>query len=260
MSDPTPYPELNAVLQELVESIESILGENFTGAYLQGSFAVGDFDLHSDVDFTIAIHQPLSADQVQALQDMHGRIFDLDCGWAQHLEGSYFPVQVLRRPPVRGEQLWYLDNGSRELVRSEHCNTLVVRWQVREHGITLAGPSPATLIDPVPSDALRREIHAVIHDWGEEILADPARYNNRFYQGFIVLSYCRMLHSLHTGEVRSKRGGAGVGESHLDPAWAGLIDRAWDTRPNPEISVKQPADPEDMVAHFGVCPDHHPGE
>jgi hypothetical protein len=248
MTYPTPYPDLNAVLRELVENAQSVLRANFVGAYLQGSFAVGDFDRHSDVDWIMVIGEELSAVQVQWLQVMHERIFNLDCPWAQHLEGSYFPREVLRRPPVPGKLLWYLDNGSRELIESKHCNTLVVRWQVREHGIVLAGPPPATLVDPVPESALRREIFAVIHDWGGEIQANPEFYNNRFYQGFIILSYCRMLDSLHTGEVRSKRAGAEWAKANLDPAWAGLIDRAWATRPYPEISVRQPADPQDLAA------------
>lgn len=243
---PTPYPELNAVLQDLVERAQEALGENFHGAYLQGSFAIGDFDRHSDVDWIIVTHDELSAVQVDALQTMHGRIFDLECAWAQHLEGSYFPEAMLRRPPVPGERLWYLDNGSRELVQSDHCNNLVVRWQLRQHGIALAGPPVVDLLEPVPADALRREIYTVMHTWGGEILADPQRYSNRFYQGFIVLSYCRMLHSLYTGEVRSKRAGAEWAKATLDPAWAGLIDRAWDGRLTPEVSVRQPADPADM--------------
>ncbi len=44
---PTPYPELNAVLQELVQSVQAVLRDNFVAACLQGSFAVGDFDRHS---------------------------------------------------------------------------------------------------------------------------------------------------------------------------------------------------------------------
>lgn len=245
---PTPYPELNVVLQMLVESAASILGDNFLGAYLQGSFAVGDYDRHSDVDWIIAIQDELSTEQIQALRVMHEVIFDLECPWAQHLEGSYFPKDVLRGPPQRGKLLWYIDNGSRTLVESEHCNTLVVRWQVRQHGIALAGPPARTLIDPIPVNALRQEIFDVIHDWGKEILADPEHYNNRFYQGFIVLSYARMLHSLHTGEVRSKHSGAEWAKANLDPSWAGLIDRSWVTRPNPEVSVRQPADPQDLAA------------
>ena len=68
---PTPYPELNSVLGVLVDSAHDILGTNFVGAYLQGSFAVGDFDLHSDVDFIIVIAEELSDNQVDALQVMH---------------------------------------------------------------------------------------------------------------------------------------------------------------------------------------------
>ena len=243
---PTPYPELNTVLQELVESVQAVLKDNFVATCLQGSFAVGDFDRHSDVDFIIAIEEDLSDTHLHSLQAMHERLYHLESEWTQHLEGSYFPKNVLRCYAQSGGQLWYLDHGSQLLVRSDHCNTVVVRWTVREHGIALAGPSPATLVDPIPVEALRQEIMATIRDWGQQILDEPERYNNRFYQTFIVLSYCRMLHDLHTGSAGSKRAGAEWAKPALDPCWAGLIDRAWDGRPNPALSVRQPADPADF--------------
>jgi hypothetical protein len=244
--DPTPYPELNAVLQKLVQSVQAALGSSFVAACLQGSFAVGDFDSHSDVDFIVAIEEELSDKQVQALQVMHDRLYDLDCAWAQHLEGSYFPKGVLKDYSKCDQLLWYLDHGSRSLVRSAHCNTVVVRWVVREQGVVLAGQNPATLVDPIPVEILRQEIRATLHDWGQQILAEPERFNNRFYQTFIVLNYCRMGHDLHTGRPGSKRAGAAWAKASLDPAWAGLIDRAWAGRPNPALSVRQPADPADF--------------
>jgi predicted nucleotidyltransferase len=64
---PTPYPELNRVLGELVDSVQEVLSANFVGAYLQGSFAVGDFDLHSDVDFIIVTEEELSEKEVHCL-------------------------------------------------------------------------------------------------------------------------------------------------------------------------------------------------
>ena len=243
---PTPYLKLNAVLKELVESVQAALGSRFVAACLQGSFAVGDFDRHSDVDFIVVIDKALSDAQVRALQDMHERIYNLDCAWARHLEGSYFPKKVLKDYSQRGKPLWYLDHGSRALVRSNHCNTVVVRWVVREHGVSLAGPSPATLVDPIPVETLRREILRTLNDWGREILARKEQYDNRFYQTFIVLSYCRMLHDLHTGSPGSKRAGAEWAKATLDASWTGLIDRAWDGRPDPALSVRQPADPADL--------------
>jgi hypothetical protein len=245
-TDPTPYPELNAVLWELVESAQTILSDNFLAACLQGSFALGDFDRHSDVDFIIVVEGELSDDEVAALQPVHERIYGLDCAWAQHLEGSYFPKDVLRDYSQRGKPLWYLEHGFRSLTRSEHDNTVVVRCTLRDHGIALAGPSPATLIDPIPVAVLRQEIIDSITAWGQQILAEPERINSRFYQSFAVLHYCRALHDLHTGTVGSKRAGAEWAKATLDPCWADLIDRAWDGRPNPAVSVRQPADPQDL--------------
>jgi hypothetical protein len=239
---------LNQVLENLVESVQAVLDVNCVGAYLQGSFAVGDFDRHSDVDFIIVTAQVLSTAEIAGLQAMHARLYALPSAWAQHLEGSYFPASVLRQPPCGDRRLWYLDHGSSSLIQSGHCNTLVVRWVVREAGVTLAGPAPATLVEPIAASALRTEILATMHNWGRAILAAPDQYNNRFYQTYIVLTYCRMLHDLHMGVPGSKRAGAEWAKANLDPSWASLVDRAWDGRPNPALSVRQPVDPTDFQA------------
>ena len=245
---PTPYPELNAALQELLGSVHRTLPNDFVAAYLQGSFAVGDFDRHSDCDFIIVVDQELSDSQHHSLQAMHERIYDLESEWARHLEGSYFPTAVLRDYAQSGTELWYLDNGSRVLVKSHHDNTVVVRWILREKGVALAGPPPSALIDPIPSEVLRRGILATFTDWGQQILADPQQINTRFYQTFAVLSYCRTLHDLHTGVIGSNRSGAEWAKRHLDPSWTDLIDRAWDGRPNPALSSRESADPADLAS------------
>ena len=85
-----------------------------------------------------------------------------------------------------------------------------------------------------------------ITGWGREILAKPEHFNNRFYQTFIVLSYCRTLHDLDTGMVGSKRAGAEWAKGALHASWTGLVGRAWDGRPNPAVSVRQPADAADF--------------
>jgi predicted nucleotidyltransferase len=246
MKPPTPYPALNTVLQEFVDGAGNVLGDNLIAAWLQGSFAIGGFDRHSDVDFVVAIDNELSDSQVRNLQAMHQLIHDLESEWAKHLEGSYFPASILRRYAQSGRKLWYLDHGSRELERSAHDNSVVVRWILREKGVVLAGPRPSAWIDPIPTKALRREILETINNWGGEILADPEQINNRFYQTFAVLSYSRMLHDLHIGAVGSKRAGAEWAKENLAPSWRGLIDRAWDGRPNPALSVQQPADETDF--------------
>jgi len=50
----TVYPEVNAVLQELLSGARALLGPRFVGMYLDGSLAIGDFDPgKSDLDFVV---------------------------------------------------------------------------------------------------------------------------------------------------------------------------------------------------------------
>ena len=240
---PTVFPALNAVLDELTASVQAILGEDCLAVYLQGSFGVGDADEHSDVDFMVVVREDYEEGNVlDQLQAMHGRIFEMESDWARHLEGSYFPAAILRREDPRRTKLWYLDNTARVLERSDHDNSLVVRWVTREHGITLAGLAPKALIDLVEPDDLRREVRAVMRDWGAEILDGRYTIQNRWAQPFVVLSTCRMLQTLETGTIESKPEGMRWGLSHLDPRWHGLIERAWADRPDPSTKVRQSAD------------------
>jgi len=242
MNHSTPFPELNAVLATFLDQTQAILTPNFVGLYLIGSFALGDFDLSSDVDFLVVTHSALSEAQEAALQIMHGAIYDLESEWAKHLEGSYIPASLLQNPDPNRTPLLFLDNYTRVLVHSDHCNTVVTRWMVYEHGIALAGPPAKTLLNPVSSQALQQEVHAVILKWSGQLLAHSERIDNRWYQCFVVLSYCRMLHTLECGKITSKPVAAQWAQKKLDPRWQGLIQRAWQYRPNPLLKSQQQAD------------------
>ena len=242
----TTYPELDAVLRELVEGAQGILGEDFVGAYLQGSFALGDADEESDVDFLVVTHGEVTDARAAELQAMHRRIYALETPWAQHLEGSYPPREALRRvDPARSEWL-YLDNGATELVRDDHCNTAVVRWILREHGVVLAGPPVETLVDPVSADELRREMLTAAREWAEWAREPHPRSGagamSRRQQSLLVLSFCRILHTVASGRVTSKPEAAKWALGALDPEWASLIRRALDARPDQWGQVHQRAD------------------
>jgi predicted nucleotidyltransferase len=241
---PSPFQDLNAVLQELTVSVQAILAENLMGLYLQGSFAVGDFDEHSDVDFLAIIKHELTEAELAALQAMHQRLFALTITWAQHLEGSYFPVEMLSRYDRVQDRPFYLDNGSQELIRSDHDNTWVVRWTVREHGIPLLGPPPDDLIAPIPPEAMHQEIIKTMHDWAEEIFSGGFQLDSLWAQPFGVISYCRMLQTLRNGRIKSKRAGVIWAQNNLPQRWQPLIQQAWQERPNPWEKVYQPINPE----------------
>jgi len=245
MADPTVYPELNALLRELVASVHGILAENFCGAYLQGSFAVGDADVHSDVDFLVVTQDEVGDGELAALQAMHRRIHALDVPWAQHLEGSYVPRRRLRRVDPSRSPFLYLDNGASELVRDNHCNTAVVRWSLRECGVVLVGPDPKSLVEPVSGAQLRSEVLEAMREWKDWAPAPTkAGPMSQWKQALLVLSYCRMLHTLAVGRVTSKRQAGEWALGALDPEWASLIRPPLDDRPDPWLRVYRPADPQ----------------
>ncbi len=224
-----------------------VLGANFVGAYLHGSFAIGDFDTDSDVDFLIICEDDIPDDRLALLQSLHGKIFELPCPWAQHLEGSYVPKKALKKFPPPTRELLRLDRGSCELNYSTYDDSLVVYWSIREKGIAIVGPDPRSLIAPVPGDALKREILQTMSGWRRYWLAYPERLDNRFYQPFAVLSYCRMLHSLQTGTIGSKRAGAMWAMEYLGSHWRSLIQHALDARPgDPASKVRLSAVPADL--------------
>jgi hypothetical protein len=247
----TDYPELDTLFAQHAQLLQVALGDNFVGYYLQGSLATGGFDQTSDVDFTVVVQRELSEEEVKKVQAIHNEIYQVDIKWAKHLEYSVFPLSILKQPssPFDGDgaamdndKLWYFDNGSATIERANHDNTLVVRWTLYNKGVAIAGPPANSILNPVAPDDLRREIRNTMLGWGKIILGDPEATNNRFYQSYLVLNYCRMLHNLHTGIVDSKLKGVIWAKENLDTKWTNLIDYCWNERQDPDISIHQLAD------------------
>jgi len=237
----TPFADLNQLLAELVEGVRAALGRNFCGAYLQGSFAVGDADEHSDVDFIVVTDDDVTPQQRAELQSLHQRLYTQPTPWAQHLEGSYVPRRILRRPDPERRPVLYLDNGATEFTLDNHDNTAVVRWSLREHGIVLAGPNPHELIDLVSSHQLRDDVRRALDDWLAWLRCQDSI--SRRGLAVAVLSHCRILYTLATGGVSSKRVAGEWALRQLDQKWASLIGWALDDRPNPWEKVREQADP-----------------
>ena len=63
-------------------------------------------------------------------------------------------------------------------------------------------------------------------------------FNSRFGQSFAVLTYCRMLHTLNTGTVQSKKAAAIWAKQFVQPKWVKIIDQAWNEREGVRFLVK----------------------
>ena len=241
---PTPFPEVNFILQELIGSVQSILGSHLIGMYLDGSLTSGDFDQDSDIDFMVVTDEDISGDLFIALQAMHEQIATIDSWCATQLEGSYISRRALRRHDPEYVLHPNIERGSGERLKmTDHDEPWNIhRYVLRERGIPLLGPAPKTLIDPVSPDDLRRAMVPTLHGWATQILDYPNEMNSRGYQSYTVLSLCRILYTLQLGDVVSKPKAASWAKETVGEKWKGLIDRAWIGRHNPQL----PPEPDDI--------------
>jgi hypothetical protein len=171
--------DVTEILSALLAGAREILGDKLAGLYLRGSLAHGGFRAEtSDVDVLAVTEAPVGDAELGALAALHARLAALPNTYGNRMEIAYIDRAALRRfrpgllHPTRGQ--------GATLERSEHhTNWILERWTVREHGLTLFGPNPRTLIDPISSDELQAAVRARLGDWADwaRELEDPARGN-----------------------------------------------------------------------------------
>lgn len=224
---PTPHPDVNAVLAQLLTSAQAILGQQLTGMYLYGSLSSGDFDpKSSDIDFAVVTEGLLTPETIAALQAMHQAIWASELKWAAKLEGAYLPKSLVRRHDPDGPACPSVNEGAFYLAQPG-SDWIIQRHVIRESGVILHGPDPKTLIDPVSAADIRASIRGVLREWWFPMLADPAwlRQHGSEYHAYAVVTMCRVLHGLHHGTIVSKPAAARwVGLQY--PQWRTLIEHA----------------------------------
>lgn len=239
---PGPFtPEVKAILNDLESGLRSVLGDDLVGLYLRGSLALGDFDPQtSDVDFFAVTRAPVSEAQLAALAELHARLAASPNRFGGQLEGAYVDLARARRftpgqrfaTVARGEALSWAEHGS---------NWLLERWALREHGLTLLGPAPATLFDPVGAEELRAAIRERLHDWltWANTPEDPEWQAGRGHKAYVVDTMCRALCALRLDGLPSKPQAVAWALHTLPRPWRDLVarSRVWRGDPTPDPAL-----------------------
>jgi predicted nucleotidyltransferase len=263
---PTPYPEVNKILDVLLTAVQEILGEQFVGMYLYGSLAYGGFDQDSDVDFVVVTQAELPESLFSRLQAMHAHIATLDSWCATQLEGTYIPQHaLLKYDPVRALYL-HMDRGPEErlhlmqiddplLSRAWWGSWVLLRAALWEKGLRLAGRDIQALVTPVSPEDLRQATMAILEGWAAPLLEQPDEMAHSGYQSYIVLTLCRMLYTLEFGAIASKPVAAHWAQEQLCEPCNSLIKHAWIGRHNPEVKA-QPEDIDGTLAFIRFTLQH----
>lgn len=232
---PTPYPDVNAILARLLADQRALLGPDLVGLYLFGSLSWGDFDpVSSDIDFLAVTAGELSPASLDALRELHARLAASGLPWADRLEGSYIPRAALRRHDPANARFATIGVDWPFGLAQHGSQWVIERHIVRERGVTLWGPPPATLIDPVSPADLRGAVRDALRDSWARRVEQPDWLGTRRYQAFAILTLCRALYTLERGGVASKPDAAAWARATLPARWTAAIDRALAWRHDPE--------------------------
>ena len=225
----TPFAAADAVLRDLAANAQAVLDDALVGVYIEGSFALGAGDEHSDIDFFVVLRASLNPWQEARIRQFHDELPTRQLNWAQHVEGSYLPLADLQDLTTVGGDWLFVYHGHREMTWDPHGNDMVHRWVLHEHGIAVTGP-PAREISPVvPGDALRAEASR-LRPLERDGLLGWLDLSVAWCQRYVVIDYCRVLYTLANGTVASKHAALEWAADTLDPHWRPLLLEVRDDR------------------------------
>jgi len=228
---PTPYADVNTALQGLLTRVQAILEDDFIGMYLYGSLAQGDFDCNtSDIDVIVITERDVSDEQFALLDEMHAGFRASDSYWAKKIEAAYIQKDALNLTGFHSSQHPQLEKGrglSREPLET---GWPFQRHVLRDQGIVIAGPDPATLVAPVPAQELSDAAISITGMWQQACRTDPSWLEwvrQPPEHRFVLVTLCRSLYTLEHGTVASKSAAARWGQETLDRQWAELLSRSF---------------------------------
>jgi len=219
----TPYPDVNILLEQLEKNIQKVLGKNIIGFYLYGSLVWGDFDFElSDIDLLAATETSINEKEFSELKVMQDDFAQKHKKWNDRIEIAYMSLNALRTFKTQRSQIAVISPGEPFNLK-EAGNDWLINWYiVQERGITLFGPSPKDIIEPISKAEFIEAVKNQTKDWREWIVHT---INSRPYQAYAILTMCRALYAYKNGEQVSKKQAALWVMEEL-PQWSEQIQKA----------------------------------
>lgn len=199
-----------------------MLGANLVAAYVHGSLALGAYDPDaSDVDFLVATETDLDAAAVARLAALHEQLGD-------RLDGSYLARAVLRRFDPAQRMHPHIESRGGRLALDDHGGeTVIYRYVLRKCGVTLVGPPPQELIDPINGAELQAGVRMLLREWWQPDGGGAwAWFHDAAYRRYAVLTMCRVRYTLAEADVVSKAAAVEWSLAHVDARWRDVIARA----------------------------------
>ncbi|HEV7654298.1 MAG TPA: hypothetical protein VGP36_06115 [Mycobacteriales bacterium] len=233
-----PLPQaVRALVTDRLTSVDAALPGFVTFLWVTGSAAGGDWHPgRSDVDFVAATSRVPELADLEALAALHAS------GGETHYDGSYVAAADLAAPPSAQEPAAHVVDGQFGTGSCGYC-TPVAWLELRQDGIAVRGPEPASLVPAPEPAALRAWLLGNLHGyWSgeaahvERVAADRPAHAPISGEPvvWLVLGAARLHATLATGRILSKTA-TGAYVAGRFPAWAELAGRCVSWRAGEEV-------------------------
>jgi predicted nucleotidyltransferase len=212
--------QVHTIILQWIDVLRSINVTGLRGFYLYGSIALGAYDeATSDVDFLAVTKEPLTMGEVKRLEEAYGDLLGREPLLAR-LEGNVLAENQL---DLQAKVVCPQCTEGRFFYRERYDYNAVTLYSLRQHGVTLVGPEPKELLPPVSQADLRTEMEYNLQFLGRRF---PYYAEHSVeYQAFGIVTLCRILYTVMTGEISDKRAAARFAATLVDQPWSGLVHR-----------------------------------
>lgn len=241
--------EVVAAATRLRNGLLGVFGDRLLGYYLFGSVATGAYEAGtSDIDTLAVLASDAGDDEVAVLERMHESLVLETPEWRERIEVVYASRDALAASLSGSAPAARISPGE-PLHRIEIDRRWVMDWyQVLAASVALQGPPPSELVPPITRTDFIEAIGRDMVRWPERV-AGGMDASGRTYT---VLTVCRGLRLLRTGEHVSKREAATWAAREF-PEYANLIDQALEWRSTGGAVVPGPGMEETNRFVEGVC-------
>jgi predicted nucleotidyltransferase len=219
-------PEVSELLSRLTQRQEHVLGDDLLGSYVFGSVATGDFEPGvSDVDTVTVLRGDPTSDQLTALGRLHQEIVEDMPAWGDRVEVVYLSSRALETVRTASSPAARISPGEPFHAIEVDYRWLIDWYQLREVGIALRGPSISSFVSEIPHSEYVDAVREHLVTWRDSL----DDLESRGDQAYAILSMCRGLRTVRTGEHVSKREAARWASEEF-PEHADLIRDALEWR------------------------------
>jgi len=210
-------------LAHLADELRADLGPNVRGLYVYGSLTQNAFDVRrSDVDCVAVIRRRLSR-AVESRLRAGLRRLSARHPWMRRLQLSILVQRELLRFNGAG---WLYQ--FRRLSRSGSDGNPIIWTNILESGQVVFGAEPHSFVPPITPALMRAALEREAGYLRAELVTKRVSVwrSRGAYRRYATLTACRILYTLETGRVASKRTAAAWALRRLPSAHRAIVRRA----------------------------------